>query len=387
MSSGTRGRRRGVVLILFALSILVIFGFVGLAFDVGRLYIARNEAQGYCDAAALAAAYLLDGTPAGIAAARNAALSGTFPAGLNSSPWKQYHFQTLSFPEITVEFSSDFTPSGGGSWSTSPDPTTARFVRVTATAAVPLYLSAVLTGQQNGVARAYAIGAQVKMTTISEGLVPFTVIAHCSNAPNAYSSFGLSACNTTCTSVNGVETCLGLTEGLDYTLRWGSNEWQESFKKTPINTDGWCTGDTVEPFPAQLKALYDAGELNRLGGFWKSNYYKGADTYADMLTYMSVDPPVSVNGILGFDPNPPQVQAIEKAWGDRISMMGNPPVVVPVVDPVTERIVDFYAFELIPISQKGGTGNWCAKFLGPNKYGGGSDPVIKAGITEVRLVR
>lgn len=387
MSSGTRGRRRGVVLILFALSILVIFGFIGLAFDVGRLYIARNEAQGYCDAAALAAAYLLDGTATGIDAARNAALSGTFPAGLNSSPWKQYHFQTLPFSGITVEFSSDFTPSGGGSWSTTPDPATARFVRVTATAAVPLYLSAVLTGQQNGVAQAYAIGAQVKMTTISEGLVPFTVIAHCAVGADGTSYGGLPACNTTCTSAGGVETCLGLTEGLAYTLRWGSNVWQQSFKKTPVDTDGWCSGDAVPPFPDQLKALYDAGELNRLGGFWKSDYYKGASIYADMLTYMSVDPPVSVDGILGFDPNPPQVQAIEKAWEDRINLMGNPPVIVPVVDPITEKIVDFYAFELVPITQKGGTGNWCAKFLGPNKYGGGSDPVIKAGITEVRLVR
>jgi Flp pilus assembly protein TadG len=54
------GRRdRGQVLVLFALSIIVLFSFAGLAFDVGRFYSEKRFLQNAADAAALAAANAL----------------------------------------------------------------------------------------------------------------------------------------------------------------------------------------------------------------------------------------------------------------------------------------------------------------------------------------
>ncbi|HJR71201.1 MAG TPA: pilus assembly protein TadG-related protein [Gammaproteobacteria bacterium] len=57
------GRRRerdgGQVLVLFALSITVLFGAAGLAFDIGRFYSERRFLQNAADAAALAAANAL----------------------------------------------------------------------------------------------------------------------------------------------------------------------------------------------------------------------------------------------------------------------------------------------------------------------------------------
>ena len=47
----------------------------GLALDLGRVYIAKNETQTFCDAAALAAAMALDGVS--FAAAGNAATQNT----------------------------------------------------------------------------------------------------------------------------------------------------------------------------------------------------------------------------------------------------------------------------------------------------------------------
>ncbi|HEY8633269.1 MAG TPA: pilus assembly protein TadG-related protein, partial [Candidatus Limnocylindrales bacterium] len=63
-SAGARGARdgRGVrhdagqVLVIFALSITVLFAAAGLAFDVGRFYAERRFLQNAADAAALAAA-------------------------------------------------------------------------------------------------------------------------------------------------------------------------------------------------------------------------------------------------------------------------------------------------------------------------------------------
>ena len=55
----TRREARGQVLVIFALSITVIFAAAGLAFDVGRFYSERRFLQNAADAAALAAANAL----------------------------------------------------------------------------------------------------------------------------------------------------------------------------------------------------------------------------------------------------------------------------------------------------------------------------------------
>lgn len=51
-----RERRRGVAMVYFALSLIVIIGMVGFVTDLGRLYVAGAQAQKAADAAALAGA-------------------------------------------------------------------------------------------------------------------------------------------------------------------------------------------------------------------------------------------------------------------------------------------------------------------------------------------
>src|SRR5580700_8138637 len=63
---------RGFVLIAMSVSMLLLLAVIGLAFDLGRIYIVRNEAQVFTDAAAMAAAARLDGTAGGIRRAREA---------------------------------------------------------------------------------------------------------------------------------------------------------------------------------------------------------------------------------------------------------------------------------------------------------------------------
>ena len=64
--------QRGFVLIAMSVAMLLMLAVMGLAFDFGRIYIARNEAQVFTDAAAMAAASKLDGTDAGLDRARQA---------------------------------------------------------------------------------------------------------------------------------------------------------------------------------------------------------------------------------------------------------------------------------------------------------------------------
>ena len=56
------GRERGFVLVTMAVAAIALIGVLGLAVDLGHMFISKNETQAYCDSAALAAALALDGT-------------------------------------------------------------------------------------------------------------------------------------------------------------------------------------------------------------------------------------------------------------------------------------------------------------------------------------
>lgn len=385
------GRRQGVVLILFALSVLVIFGFIGLAFDLGRLYIVRNEAQGYCDAAALAAASLLDGTMNGINAARTAATTGQY-AG-TAGDWKRFHFQNVQFQNLTVEFATQYLASdpSSGDWTASPSTAAGyRFVRVTASGQVPMYLAPVLTGQSMATAAASAVAAQVKMTTIDQGLVPFAPFAHCTTSTSSIPG-GLPACD-----LNN-DPSMGYVIGQQYTLRWGASTFQQTFKNNKMNTSElgtWCQGDVSAnggQYPYQLLAIwiYNSQLLQQKTGFWSSDQVAGnANNYADMINGWQGEPIQVDENLPGFDTGPPQISSIAKALENRGSLPypGNI-IYAPIVDPVTGEVLGFFCFQVLSSYSNNGNANWCAIFQGGCLHGSGGESVNQDGIYEIRLVR
>src|SRR6266849_9915049 len=92
---------RGFLLIAMAASMFLLLAVMGLAFDLGRIYIARNEAQVFTDAAAIAAASKLDRTDAGLRRAREAV--ARIPM--------RWNLGTREFTGVVVEFKGD-----GGNW-------------------------------------------------------------------------------------------------------------------------------------------------------------------------------------------------------------------------------------------------------------------------------
>jgi len=115
-----RKSQKGFVLIGMSVGVLLLLASLGMAFDFGRIYIARNEAQIFTDAAALTAALKLDGTSSGIDAAREA---------VNQLP-NRWSMGTRPFTGIVVEFSTD-----GKRWDAAPkDAAPLIFARVTAPA-------------------------------------------------------------------------------------------------------------------------------------------------------------------------------------------------------------------------------------------------------------
>src|SRR5215813_6698356 len=120
-----RKNQRGMVLMTMALTGIALIGAMGLAIDVGHIFIVKNETQAYVDAAAIAAALQMDGTSAGITRANSAATN-------LSAHW---NFDSAALTSPTVEFSS---ASSGATWYATGSVTatlapTMHFARVTKT--------------------------------------------------------------------------------------------------------------------------------------------------------------------------------------------------------------------------------------------------------------
>ena len=85
------------MLIAMSVAMLLLLAVMGLAFDFGRVYIARNEAQVFTDAASMTAAATLDGTETGLERARQAV--ARLPM--------RWNLGTKSFSGVVVQFSPD----------------------------------------------------------------------------------------------------------------------------------------------------------------------------------------------------------------------------------------------------------------------------------------
>src|SRR5437870_12500303 len=89
--------RRGFVLLAVGVCAVALFGMAGLAIDLGRMYITKNEAQTYCDSASLTAAIKLDGTA-------NALNNADAAVAASANRW---NFGTSGFSGTLIEYSAD----------------------------------------------------------------------------------------------------------------------------------------------------------------------------------------------------------------------------------------------------------------------------------------
>src|SRR5229473_4191518 len=110
--SRRKGEDGGYVLVTMAIAAFALIGVMGVAVDIGRMFIAKNETQAYCDAAALAAALQLDGTTTGITHAKTAVTNSTNTWNFNTA--------TISNPTVT------FALTSAGPWVANPNPASLR---------------------------------------------------------------------------------------------------------------------------------------------------------------------------------------------------------------------------------------------------------------------
>jgi Flp pilus assembly protein TadG len=210
-------REKGFTLITTTFCLIAMIGVVGLAIDVGRLYIAKSEVQNFTDSASIAAALELDGTWPGIYRAQ---------AQVSSNPNK-WDFVSTSVTKTSIYYAQ----TESGPWIAVPaDPSGYRLVRVIASVDVSLTFMSAFMGvtpspggavptallmlQSLLAVQADSASGQERKNTWTEALFPFSPYIHSQVGPY-----------------------FGLIPGQQYTLRWPSN---------PRLNGNVCSGDNQQ---------------------------------------------------------------------------------------------------------------------------------------------
>src|SRR5579864_3468246 len=246
MTIRRRQRRSGFVLIIMTAASIAMVGALGLAVDMGRVFIIKNETQHFCDAAALAAALQLDGTDAGVTLATSTA------TGLGDN----WNFGTTTVSSPTVEYAT----TSSGTWTNAPPnpPTDYLYVRVKSSVSVPMYFLPVVmtTKVYTQTVNSQAIAGQVALTTLNTGLSPYSAVAQ----DNTVSS-------------------LGLVKGAEYMIQQAhfsgtSNGCSSSNPDNCFHGNHTCAGDTK----TQLwNVASDWGSSN--SGYWGSTSNSVLESY------------------------------------------------------------------------------------------------------------
>jgi len=376
MTIRRRQRRAGFVLIIMTAASIAMVGALGLAVDMGRLFIIKNETQAFCDAASLAAALALNGASTGVDSAKAAVTT--------MATEDKWNFGTTQISSPTTEFATTST----GTWTNAPPnpPTGYKYVRVKASVPVPMYfLPVVLTTKvYTQTVNSQAISGQMDVTTLGTGLSPYSGIAITTTGPD----FGLTVGNeysiqqaqftgtsNGCSSSNpdncfhGNHTCAGDTKtqlwnvasdwGSSTSGYWGStsNSVLESYILAQAQLQAVTVGTNLDP-------ALTSGQKNSEGGWldWRVNH----DTDSTDTTWAAYS--AALNSI------PPT------ANGERLLTV---PILNP-TDPTHTNVVGYglYMLETNASVSKGGVlsqsnlytalnGNdaWCAIYAGPIDFG------------------
>jgi Flp pilus assembly protein TadG len=171
-------KQRGAFAIMTLPLIMVMIGFCGLALDVGRLYNRKADLSGFTKAVALAAAHELNGTAAGIAAARAKARA--------TAEALHYEYfgngQSFVWNEAALSFGN--TSSGAGDWNEGASPADLYFVKVDTRALGPAVgsVNTYFIGIVNPSLSTISLSDSAIAGRTSVGVTPLAICAMDSNA-------------------------------------------------------------------------------------------------------------------------------------------------------------------------------------------------------------
>lgn len=332
---------------------------MGLAVDLGRMFISKNELQTFADASAIAAASQLNGMKLGIIQANTTATNGP----LGTTVPNGHTFDTQQVTNVTVRYATspngpwdDYNTAIGGSTSSPTATNNYRYVYVSAGAPVTFYFLSLAPGvsSSNNVNASAAAGS----VTLSAG-TPYPIVVPL--APNAH-------------SITDTKN-YGLTPGLQYTLKWGNGN----------NTT--CAGDIgFNPGNAPSQhGFIDLGEGNANSGIRDAIVNGGYPTTPLVLPARLPDVPGNRGSSIfsafatrsGQDTDQTSTtytQYIQNGLGN-----GRRVIVAPIQDPALSQgngngsdvVIGFGSFLLDPANTiSGSSGAICATYIGPANMNG-----------------
>jgi Flp pilus assembly protein TadG len=171
-ADGKLRSEKGAILFIVAAGMVVFIGLAGLAIDLGMLYNVRTDLQNATDAAALAGAWKLDGTDAGINAAVTSAQTAANNYKFNNNPI------SLATNDVTFSATRDSGYQTAAAVIGAGISSTIRFVRADKLTTMDLAMIKVIPGvgsTQNVSAFAVA-GQSPQLTTICDAVIPLAPI-------------------------------------------------------------------------------------------------------------------------------------------------------------------------------------------------------------------
>ncbi len=345
-------QQRGYVLVITATCAVGICGALGLAVDVGRLYIVRNELQTFTDSAALAAAAELDGTSAGIRRATDAAAA-------NPNRWN------LGSAAVT-DSRIAFAKFQSGPWAASPSPAAGYIcARVTAGAWVPLSFLPAVWRTAGQPVNASSVAAQIPKTRFRDGLMPFSPYAH------------------------SLAEGFGFIPGQQYAIRWPSNPRLNVNTCDGDNSQAWI--DLAESAGAETRGYIEDSSADVIRSAIVENYQSRPLAVGDTVTMTNGNKQAERDALqarIGQDSDQDSASYAQYSSGG--SGNGRRLIAAPVNTGYPDfRIVGFALFLLLPASTYDLSGNkpWCVEYVGPYVEGGRRQAGGTAGAYTARLVQ
>ncbi len=419
-----KSNEKGVALIAAVLTVAVLFGMLGLCFDLARIYIAKNELQTFADAATMAATAELDGTDEGLTQAKQAALS--FP--------NKWLFGTKTVPTPSIFFAKEVE----GPWVAVPPspPSGYRFAEVVTSGTITLYFMpifdvlrggggslqggetatllphsetelfaststpfAFLTAPnfQSAVVQGRGAAGQLRVTNFKDGLLPYSPKAHLDGLRGPVYNPGITEPDP-----------FNFVRGAQYTIRWpppGQSNDDGVAGNSSNGNPGRCSGDFVNP--PFVPPVYDSDR-----GFidigWSGNEGNSSSTIRQAIVSNAQshsitigDPVVHVSGQRTTENAALEERIAQDS--DRTSTtyaqysasgQGNwrRIVYMPVNNPFdANKVVQFATFFLPPANQVCGSDKpnspCCAEYVGPGLLGRGLGADDEVGVFMSRLIQ
>jgi Flp pilus assembly protein TadG len=321
--------RCGYVTLMFTLSLLLLLGVCGLAIDIGRMYVAKSEAQSFADVAALNAVVTLAAAPGAFTSASNAAAN---------TPGK-WNFGTTPFTDVVTTFGTSAT---GTFTATPPAPgnqaSDYRFALVTAHVSVPMYLMGAAIRRTSAAIVGQAMTGEQSTTSLPGGEFPFSPYSRKSASPDDPSD------------------PFGFKVGNSYTLRW-----DPPGDKTSCGTDSGnvgsngsfrgycCTGGSS--VPSIRDVLAGGGTVPVSVG----------DAFGPLETPGQKNS-ISIQDFINYDTDTDSPDYA--TYRTNTTNPGNGKrIVIVVVNNNQQTVVGFASFFLYPAAQYGDK-NYCAEYIG-----------------------